>query len=288
MLHNAASHQRRSSRPILRFCGVLLALFVPIGSVRAASVEIELFGHRLKYQVGPDRDSTGPTLTFGKTIKLDDPFVTVEKIDKIGNALVIVGASGPGGNACNPMPFIISVRPGQNPEIYQPQEICNATTTEIDRNGITISESGTVGDSLRTWTWTPEDGLTSSTSVKASDPRTGWKTVLDRKIAHPSEILESAEIAGVLTRLVGRDYPAFREQLGGLGSARYQGDFLIGSACVKLDCEQTGAFTGLDLQTRAVYAAFKPYEGRIAVYPLLAQWPEPLRAGLREWAKAWR
>lgn len=268
--------------------GAAAVLIAAPGAAQAEWVDRTVSGHRLRYQTGPDLDESGPTLTFGNTIKLRDPFVVVEKVHRIGDATVVVGASGPGGNACNPTPFIMAVRPGEEPELYRPQDVCKATTIVYERNAIIITEYGVAGDRLRTWTWTAEGGLERREAVKAASSGKGWKSIAARKVTHPSEILEHAEFSAELKRMLGKDFVLYREQLVDLGSARYEGDFLFGSACVKLDCEATGAFIGLDLKTRGIYAAFKPVDRGIVESPAPAQWPAPLRGPLREWAAAWR
>jgi hypothetical protein len=72
----------------------------------------------------------------------------------------------------------------------------------------------------------------------------GWNTIWERKINHPAGLVESQEIAGALDQLLRPDAPAYRKQTSGVGSAKFVGDYFIGSACIKYECDQTDSSPG--------------------------------------------
>lgn len=272
-----------------------LAAFVGLASSVLASppsnadpLDIEIFGHRLKYNPDYTNKDYEKEMTFGERLKVVGSLIQLEKIDRIRETYFILGTAGPGGNMCDSAPFIFAVSPGEDPKLFGPIDVCNATTIAYDQSGITITENGVVGDKVRTWRWTPDGGLNRTEAVKAASFSKGWNTIWERKIDHPADLLESQEIAGALDGLMGADAPEYRKQMGGLGSARYIGDFFAGSACIKFECDETGQFTGLDLQTKTAFAAFKPRGKRIVVRPEVKQWPAQLRRELADWAKRWR
>lgn len=266
-----------------------MALGVPAARPAVAdALDIEIFGHRLKYNPDFTNKNFEKELTFGERLKVVGALIQLEKIDRIKDTYYIVGSAGPGGNTCDSAPFIVSVSPGEEPKLFGPIDVCNATSITYDEAGLTITENGVAGDTVRTWRWTPDGGLNRSEAVKAASFAKGWNTIWERKIDHPAGLLESQEIAGALDQLLGPDAEAFRKQMSGVGSARFIGDYLVGSACIKYGCDETGQFAGLDLQTKTVFAAFKPRGKRIVVHPEVKRWPATLRRELADWAKSWK
>ncbi|MHC2020385.1 hypothetical protein [Methylobacterium sp. CM6247] len=167
-------------------------------------------------------------------------------------------------------------------------DVCNETTTNFLADSVTFVEKAFVGEKVRTWTWSPKTGLTRTEVVKAADTSKGWGTLWDRKLGHPSELYESVELTQAIEANIGLNSKSFREQMSGIGSATFDGDVLTAHACVKYECDQTGAFLALDLPAKKTYSAFKPRGKRIVVQPAVKEWPESARRELADWAKAYK
>ncbi|MHC1999715.1 hypothetical protein ACYQR9_04655 [Methylobacterium sp. CM6241] len=267
---------------------VTICIAYLLSPAKAQQIDIEIFGHRLSYNPSYEDKDFNRVLNFGGNIIVKAANIHLKKIDRMNNVFYIVGSAGPGGNTCDAAPFIISIENGKPPKLFGPLDVCAETNITYRDDSIHIVEKGAVGRKVRTWIWLPETGLSRTEMTKSADTSKGWNTLWDRKITHPSDILESNELLKSIERNVGPNLKHYLEQISGIGSTVYEGDILTGTACIKSECDQTGSFISLDLQTKTIYTAFKPRYKNIIVQPPVREWPSAVRKSLAEWAKSYR
>lgn len=201
----------------------------------------------------------------------------------------LIGSSSNGGNACDSSPFVVSFPPEGKPRFDGPIEACAYIQHEFFADKIVFSTNNIPGKGREHWSWTPADGL-KELGVVAFIPEdeSGWQALRERSFQHPSDALKNAEIAETLKTLLGADFEAFQEIITGTGGGEFKSDDYVGTTCTAHMCREEEALLFLSSKDRQAFAAWKPYEKKIVVYPPVTQWPEKAKQELRAWAEKWK
>jgi hypothetical protein len=246
----------------------------------------------------------GPTKYFGHNVEIHqsksesyilqldvDGHVMVEKshlylheVAIVNGAGVVIGLSSGGGTACAGSPFILSFPKNSPPKFDGPIETCvDGMVPEISETEIKFQYGASRGSPGRVWVWTPESGIRDVATIDFKPDETkGWSDLRSRRISHPAELYESAEIAREMTRLLGPNSEKFAE-LTGTGSVKFEGDAFVGTACMPHNCADTGVLIVADIPAKKLYLAWKTNDKPIATRPQLSTWSESAKRQFGIW-----
>jgi hypothetical protein len=269
----------RTCRMLLA-AGLVLALPPAAGAVEVA----KFFGHSITV------DGEYPELALkidGRKVHTDailrfDELVTIDGIP------TLIGNSSNGGNACDGTPFMISFPANANPRFDGPIEACAYVQYQITAKNIVFSTNNIPGEGAERWVWTPAGGIRKLAdepfSLKAG---TGWNALRERTFDHPADVFNNAEISKDIEHLLGDRFSEFEKIMVGTGSGQFKGSDFVASACTAHMCGMQEGIVFLSAEDRQVFAAWKPYNQNIVVFPSVKQWPEKARLELKKWAGKW-
>ena len=259
-----------------------------IGIANAAVFEMKMFGHHV---VVLQRDFEQVLSIDGRDVLaefdprfadnvrdvLKDAILHIEDIHLISGTPAIVGSSSAGGNACDAAPFVVSFPRDSNPRVDGPIESCRPVRMDVLVDQLNFSTTALPNSPGETWTWTTASGFAKSGSRDfVADTSRGWPELREKTVSHPSELLSFGEVAAQINDLLG------------VGSGSFNGDYFVGSACTRHLCQEEEALLVASIQDKQVFLAWKPSGEKIVVRPPVKQWPERAKAALREWAAKWK
>lgn len=267
--------------------GIGLGLFLAASAQAGKPVRwqpLELFGRKIALI---DTDDDGRQLEVEGKLVAENGVIALEKIGVIGQAGYAIGYAGSGGNACAPARFIIAFLPGKPARFDGPIGECQNVEYVSSGVGFVFEESTSYGNGTR-WVWLPETGFSApQKTATAPDPMI-WLNALDLKAQHPSQIFSYGTIASRLVEMLGPDEATFKRLLNGLGSVDVEGDAVVGSSCLKIQCPDETAFYIVDVSKKQVFLAWKESDKPIAVRPDVKAWPPAFRRRLAEWARPFK
>lgn len=267
---------------------VLLASFVGCvmaGAVAAADMDIILFGRAISITKVDDQER----------LKIDgreihkNYYVSIDRIEIVGDTPVAIGTSSMGGNACEGSPFVVSFPPVGNPRVDGPLDTCLGVRVEKSADTLVLSTSPTPNEAGEKWVWSAADGLRQLDGEKfVADSSKGWTQLRERTVSHPSELLDYAEIGTDIAAMAGPDRALVADILVGVGSGEFKGDYFVGRSCSRHMCLDQEGLVIADMQNREIYLAWRPSGQKIKVSPPVSKWPEKAKAEIREWAAKWK
>ena len=244
-------------RKFLRLPAALLILSAITAS--AQTTKLKAFGRQV--EVVQPRTEIGRLSVDGR--KLHENWILwLDEVALVGGVPVMIGTSGPGGNACEATPFILSFPEGRAARFDGPVDTCGVVEYKVEAAQITFTMAASpLGDGER-WTWTPADGLRNSGKVAfAPDTGKGWADLRDRGLLHPADLFANGATAARLNELVGDQRRALLSTMTGPGSGRYEGDWYIGESCQAHNCPNadtgSGAMLIVDIAGRRVFVAWR-------------------------------
>lgn len=254
-------------------------------SIPAAGIEMKVFGHELLViEAGGGTDSLS---IDGRKIHTDE-VITLREVTIVAGVPTVIGSSSAGGNACDAAPFVISFPPGKAPRFDGPLETCNSVSVDISETAIEFATTPLPGMNGERWTWTPS-GFQEQTAVAfAPNIASGWDDLRTRDATHPTDLVRNSALNEALRRAIGADADSVFSTLSGVGSVEFRGDVAVGTACVPHMCGEIEALVVADIRARVVYAAWKPQDAKIKVWPVVSVWPTEARSALRAWAAKWQ
>lgn len=270
---------------MLVFTGATVLSIADAGVSHAGDVE-RFFGHSV--WISKDAHTLGETLRLDDRAVLTDDVISLQETTLVDGTPVLIGVAGPGGNICDPAPFVISFPANAAPRVDGPVETCNFAQIEIGKRQIDFSALNYTRDGTRHWAWTVADGLTELVpEADEPDDSKGWQALRERSIGHPGEVFDYGPIADQIAALLAADLSAYRRVLSGTGSGEFKGDDYIGTTCEPHLCGIVEALVFLSAKDQRVFAAWKPNGKKIEVRPRVGEWPEKARLELKSWAAQW-
>jgi hypothetical protein len=103
--------------------------------------------------------------------------------------------------------------------------------------------------------------------------------------ALPNHLPEMAKVE--LKQMAGKDWGEFPRITTGPGTIEHAGETIVAEVCQAHACNDQGLLVVADLSKRTLYAAWKLRDRKIAVSPVIGDWPERAKVEIRRWAKAW-
>jgi len=201
----------------------------------------------------------------------------------VDGATLVIGAAGPGGNACNAAPVVLVLPDAGARNFWGPVDSCDHFTVKREGERLVFNSDAVPGEPGETWLWSRESGFTPG-------PAVGFVADLDREAmdtlagAHPVEALAIAPVLAALQSGLGPDYPAFAERISGLGSGDLTGAGYQGEACLKITCEADWAVLYIDRATRQPFVIWHVTgEIEYRIWPNDTNlWPSEAMAVLRD------
>ncbi|NSY46596.1 hypothetical protein G6L97_25955 (plasmid) [Agrobacterium tumefaciens] len=274
--------------------GKLVRLFVltvtflvaaQISVAGAATFEMKMFGHHVTIL---KRDFEQVLTIDGREV-LKNEILSIEDIQLISGTPAIVGSSSAGGNAYDSSPFVISFPTNANPKVDGPVDSCRPVKMQVSADKLSFSTTALPNSPGETWVWTPISGFSKpEEQAFVANVSKGWAELREKTITHPGDILEFAEVAAQINRLLGPEKETYSDIIMGVGSGSFSGDYFVGSACTRHLCNEEEALLVASIQEKQVFLAWKPSGKKIVVSPPVKEWPEKAKAALREWAAKWK
>lgn len=111
----------------------------------------------------------------------------------------------------------------------------------------------------------------------------GWIAVRQRRIEHPSELLEYADTGRQIRALVDADEEDVVDLLFGVGEGEYRSGNYVGWGCRPHLCHIEQVFLFADVQDREVFLAWKLEGQDLKMGPAIEDWPDNAMRALQRW-----
>jgi len=193
---------------------------------------------------------------------------------------------GPGGNACDGWPAVVSVdKNGKVAIDLTMKNLCSLYTASTDEEGFTFVEKAVPGQEGSVWRFTPEDGMRRlGVLVFRPQPNSRWND-LDHLLDHPLTLFNAAPFDAAVRKLTGQQFGAFVLRLRVAGGVEKKGDrFLVGTGCQAHACDSDQGFVGVDRTAREVFLAMRRGQ-QVTAWPAVNRWPVLLREEYEAWRK---
>lgn len=246
----------------------------------------EVSGYKVEVkEVETDGYQEEALLFDGKEVLRGYRIVLVGK-HQIGSENGLFGKVLHDGNSCESSPFLVFVDKDKKPTAYGPIETCLDTVFEIEGNTVTFETQDIPGQGQEKWQWTAAKGIVplGKTDFVPRD-NMAWAAVEIQTIDNPWDALDNILINDHIKTLLGKDYKPYTEILSGVGSGKYKNGNYIGVSCTAHMCKEEGALLILDKKNKKVFAAYRPKDQKIKVFPEVKTWSKNFRQELASWSK---
>jgi hypothetical protein len=192
---------------------------------------------------------------------------------------------GPGGNACDGWPAVVTVEKDKVDIDLTMQDLCSLYAASTDEEGFTFVEKAVAGKEGSVWRFTPDSGMQRLGVLSfRPQPNSTWND-LDKWLDHPMSLFNVAPFDAAVRKLTGAQFREFALRLHVASEVEKKGGrFLIGTGCQAHACDSDQGFVGIDRKGNAVYLAMKR-NARITTWPAAPRWPQKLQAELTSWSK---
>jgi len=232
-----------------------------------------------------ETDSGEKELRHGQGVLLKDYSLSEGLAAKFKDTYARVFDVGPGGNACEGWPAVVTVTDGKVAVDTTLKGECHYFIIATEEDGFIFVERAMPDQDGSVWRFAPGEGLRRlGLLVFRPQPNSSWNN-LDKWLDHPLSLFNVAPVDTAIRKLTGKQFGdlALRLQVG--AAVEKKGDrFLVGTGCQPHACDSDQGFIGIDRAARAVFLAMRSGQDT-NVWPPLGRWPEPLRAELKSWQK---
>src|SRR3546814_320349 len=153
--------------------GVLL-LEVLAPQPARASTSITIFGSDIEVLETSDIEYV---LRIDGETKIAEERISLDQIDRLAGVDFLIGFAGPGGNACEPAPFIVSFHADGPPKLFGPLETCRPVSIDPEGDVLRLIEVGVPGERVKSWTWSPQGSLSEARYVFPMKKCMGWASL---------------------------------------------------------------------------------------------------------------
>ncbi len=192
---------------------------------------------------------------------------------------------GPGGNACEGWPAIVTVTDGKVAVDTTLKGECHYFIVATEEDGFVFVERAVPDQDGSVWRFAPGEGLRRlGLLVFRPQPKSSWND-LDKWLDHPLSLLNVAPVDTAIRKLTGKQFGDLALRLRVASEVEKKGDrFLVGTGCQPHACDSDAGFLAIERKTHGVFLAMRSGK-EMNVWPPLGRWPEPLRAELKSWQK---
>ena len=267
---------------------IVAALLLAIGAASGAGAE------QAKPQdvaVGPvtlqivETDSGEKELRHGQRVLVKDYSVNEGLAAKFKDINARVIEVGPGGNACEGWPAVVTVdKDGKVAIDTTMKDLCSSFAASADENGFTFIEAASPDQAGSVWRFTPGSGMRRlGLLIFRPQPKSTWND-LEKALEHPLALFDVAPVDAAVRKLTGNRFGDFALRLRVAGPVEKKGDFLVGSGCQPHACNSDQGFIAVDRKAHDMFLAMRRNE-RFTTWPALNVWPATLRAEYESWRK---
>ena len=261
---------------------LLLLLTAPAHAQNAAKPEDVAVGPVTLQIV--ETDSGEKELRHGTRVLLKDFSVSAGMAAKFKDVDARVIEVGPGGNACDGWPAVVTVKDGNVAANTTMKAECALFAASADEEGFTFVQKPVPDTDGSVWRFTPGDGLNRlGVLVFRPQPNSTWAD-LPRTLDHPLALFNVAPFDAAVRKLTGAQYREFTRRLNVASAVERKGNFLVGTGCQAHACDTDQGFVGIDRGGRTVFLAMRS-NTRVTTWPALASWPILLRGEFEAWRK---
>jgi hypothetical protein len=193
---------------------------------------------------------------------------------------------GPGGNACEGWPAIVTVdRDGKVAVDTTLKGECHYFIVATDEEGFVFVERAVPDQDGAVWRFAPGEGLRRlGLLVFRPQPKSNWND-LGKWLDHPLSLFNVAPVDAAVRKLTGKQFGDLALRLRVASEVEKKGErFLVGTGCQPHACNSDQGFIAVDRSARAVFLAMRSGKD-VNIWPPLGRWPEPLREELKSWQK---
>lgn len=193
---------------------------------------------------------------------------------------------GPGGNACEGWPAIVTVdKAGKVAVDTTLKGECHYFIVAADEEGFVFVERAMPDQDGAVWRFAPGEGMRRlGLLVFRPQPKSTWND-LDKWLDHPLSLFNVAPVDIAIRKLTGAKFNDLAMRLRVASGVEKKGErFLLGTGCQPHACNSDMGFVGIDRKDRAVFLAMKQ-GSRVTTWPDAGRWPAPLRDELKAWQK---
>jgi hypothetical protein len=265
--------------------GVLLCALPGVGAAEEAGKPADVMVGPLSLQI-VETDSGEKELRHGTRVLVREFSINEGVAAKFKETHARVFDVGPGGNACDGWPSVVTVdEDGKVAIDLAMKDLCSLFAASTDAEGFTFVEKALPGRDGSVWRFTPQDGMRRlGVLVFRPQPNSSWRD-LDRMLDHPLTLFNLAPLDTAVRKLTGAQFGAFVLRLAVAGEVEKKDDrFLVGTGCRAHACNSDMALIGIDRKARDVFLAMRSRQ-RVTTWPAVDRWPAPLRADYESWRK---
>jgi hypothetical protein len=189
---------------------------------------------------------------------------------------------GPGGNACEGWPAVVTVKDGKVAADTTMKTECSSFAASVDEEGFTFLERAMPDSDGSVWRFTPAEGMRRlGVLVFRPQPNSTWAD-LTRMLDHPMSLFNVAPFDAAVRKLTGKQYRDLTVRLHVAAGVDQKGNYLIGQGCQAHACNSDQGFVAIDRSSHAVFLAMRS-DKAVTTWPKAANWPAALRAALKSW-----
>jgi hypothetical protein len=233
-----------------------------------------------------ETDSGEKELRHGTRVLVKDYSLNEGLAAKFKDTHARVFDVGPGGNACEGWPAVVTVdRDGKVAVDTTLKGECHYFIVATEEDGFVFVERAVPDQDGAVWRFAPGEGLRRlGLLVFRPQPKSSWND-LDKWLDHPLSLFNVAPVDAAIRRLTGRQFGDLALRLRVASEVQKKDDrFLIGTGCQPHACNSDQGFVGIDRRARAVFLAVRS-DKLVTTWPAAANWPAPLRDALKSWQK---
>jgi hypothetical protein len=264
---------------------LVLAVLAPLG-VHAEEAKPQ------DVTVGPvtlqivETDSGEKELRHGTRVLAKDYSLSEGLAAKFKDVSARVFDIGPGGNACEGWPAVVTVdKDGKVAVDTTLKGECHYFIVATEEDGFVFVERAVPDQDGSVWRFAPGEGLRRlGLLVFRPQPKSSWND-LDKWLDHPLSLFNVAPVDTAVRKLTGRQFGDLALRLRVASEVRKKGDrFLVGTGCQPHACDSDEGLVAIDRKAHGVFLAMRSGK-EMNIWPPLARWPEPLRGELKSWQK---
>jgi hypothetical protein len=233
-----------------------------------------------------ERDAGEKELRHGTRVLIKDFSINEGPAAKFKDTDARVFDVGPGGNACDGWPAVVTVdKAGKVAIDLTMKDLCSLFAASTDEEGFTFVEKAVPDQDGSVWRFTPQDGMRRlGVLVFRPQPNSTWND-FDRVLDHPLSLFNVAPFDAAVRKLTGPQFGALALRLRVAGEVeKKDGRFLVGTGCQPHACDSDTGFVAVDRKAREVFLAMRSRQ-QVTTWPAINRWPAPLRAEYEAWRK---
>jgi hypothetical protein len=264
----------------------LLAALAPLGVHAEAAKPQDVTVGPVTLQI-VETDSGEKELRHGTRVLVKDYSLNEGLAAKFKDMHARVFDVGPGGNACEGWPAVVTVDKGGKVAVDTTLKgECHYFIVATEEDGFIFVERAVPDQDGSVWRFAPGEGLRRlGLLVFRPQPKSTWGD-LDKWRDHPLSLFNVAPVDVAIRKLTGKQFGDLALRLRVASEVQKKDDrFLVGTGCQPHACNSDAGFVAIDRKAHGVFLAMRSGK-EMNIWPPLARWPEPLREEFKSWQKA--